>query len=478
MPKQMPSFVSPEMGETYKVILKAGPRIQNVLSRLNRRNERILQPVLQEWMDFIQKQIKRDLVEKFQKSFASELTDWEVIEKQGVTTIKPAALKIMLSGGTAAYKHLAIAGSFDVLNVRAIKAVNKFCSKLVKEITKNTKKGINAYVKHGIKQGWSMSKVARAIRPLVGLTKNQTQSVINYRKLLTAKRPDLTAAQIDKLVLKYTNKTHRRRMMNIVRTETARAQNIGYVQGLAEVGVKEAELRNGPNPCDECLALNGTKYPIDEAEGVIPIHPNCTDVMLPVINDRVISAQLKSPPAKLRKAETKVKPVDPPEEVIVLRIYPISKLSQKQAINISEELRKTYPKQFNAVNFGEMENAVLTHNYEVTRVLAIVDERIVGAISFHFDEESETIYIDHIGTLMSPKGTGAELVREVVNSASRSGVGITLESTIESKGFWRRLGFKRTEEVAYAFEADFKLVRQIKEALGPIGRVKEKAGVK
>lgn len=303
----MPYFID-EFGEGYKIEMRRGPKIENILSNLARKNERILQVAVREWMDFTQKQIRHDLVEKYQKSVASELTDWEYINNQGVTTIKPAALKIMQTGGNAAYKNLAIAGAFDVLNVQAVKAVNKFCSKLVVDVTENTKKGINVFVKHGIKEGYSMSKIARGMRPLVGLTGKQTQAVIHYRQLLQIRRPDLTAAQVDKSVMRYTNKTHRLRMENIARTETARAQNIGYCGGLEQVGVEEGELSVAPGACDECLALDKTRYPISEAAGVVPIHPRCRCAILPVVGEKAISHPLKKPPPGFPKEKPVVAP--------------------------------------------------------------------------------------------------------------------------------------------------------------------------
>lgn len=284
------------------------PKIQNILNNLIRINERTMEVALRDWMKFTQKQIEQDLTSKYSKSAASitsKLTDWKLIEEQGVKTIKPAAVSIMQSGGNAAYKQLAIAGSFDVVNIEAVKTVNKFCSKLVTSVTAKTKKGINLYIKHGIKEGYSMAKIARDLRQsgIVGLTGNQTQSIINYRNLLQVKRPDLNALQVDKATLKYTNKTHRRRMKTIARTETANAQNIGYCQGLEQVGVEEAELRNGTNPCDDCIALNRNRYPIAEAGDIITVHPNCTCAMLPVINNKVIAQRLKKPPLGLVKKE-------------------------------------------------------------------------------------------------------------------------------------------------------------------------------
>ncbi len=271
------------------------------LSRLALVNERSMQIALQIWMNFVARQVGSDLTTKYIKALSrvvTELSDWEFIESEGVKELKPVAMSIMKTGGDAAYKHLALTGSFDVLNVQAVRAVNKYASKLVREVTAETKKGINVYIKHGIKEGHSMRKIARNLRPLVGLTERQTQSVINFRRLLEEKRPDLSVAQTNKRVMSYTNKTHRLRMENIARTETARAQNIGYIQGLEQIGVKEAQFQISPNACEAiCVPLDGTIYPISEAAGIIPAHPRCACAMLPVIDDKAISNILSKPPS-------------------------------------------------------------------------------------------------------------------------------------------------------------------------------------
>jgi hypothetical protein len=278
------------------------PKVQNILDNLKKKNQHTLQLALRAWFDLTLKQIRQDLRTKYIEKLSeitTKLTDWEYIEQQGIKTLKPATLEIMKSGGDVAYRHLAIQGSFDVINNDAVRAVNKFCSKLVTNVTQKTKEGINVFIKTGIKEGHSMEKIARGLRPLVGLTERQTESIINYRRLLEEKRPGLSAVQRDKLVMSYTNKTHRQRMLTIARTETANAQNIGYCQGLSQVGVKQAELVNGSDPCDICIALEGKRWLIDEAAGVITVHPRCTCAMMPVIEDEVVAEVLKKPPASL-----------------------------------------------------------------------------------------------------------------------------------------------------------------------------------
>jgi len=257
------------------------------LTSLADRNERAFLVGLQRWMDFAHRQIRHDLTQKFiKKDVTTKLTDWEFIEEQGKEILKPTTLKIMQSGGGQAYKILQAQVAFDVLNPEAVKAADKFCGKLVREVTGETKKGIRSYIKAGVKEGKSMDKIAQGLKKVVGLTRRQVESVSNYRNWLGEKRPELSAAQVDKRVMTYSNKTHRRRMQTIARTETARAQNIGYAVGLEDLGVNQVEFQAHPEkPCEECLGMDGNKYPVRDGRGLIPVHPNCRCCLLPVVAD-------------------------------------------------------------------------------------------------------------------------------------------------------------------------------------------------
>jgi len=248
-----------------------------------RRNEKIFQEAIQKWFALTIKQIQSDLTKKFIKDITSELTDWQYLKHKGQEILKPAALSLMKDGGDTAYDILKIEGSFDVLNVMAVEAAEKFVAELVREVNDQTRKGIRVYIADGIKEGKSMDKVARELRPLVGLTEGQTESVMNYHNLLSEKYPALTTEDINRKVQKYADKTHRRRTQTIARTETARAQNLGYVESLEDVGIKEVEFSAYPGCCDVCDSMNSKKYSIGRASDIIPVHPNCRCAMLPVV---------------------------------------------------------------------------------------------------------------------------------------------------------------------------------------------------
>lgn len=255
------------------------------LDRLLSRNKNTMLLAVRKWFDFMHKQIVSDLTSKFVKDITSELTDWEFIEEQGEKILKPIALTIMQTGGQEAYKLFRVSGSFDVLNVEAVKAAEKFCATLVREVSQKTKEGIRTFISMGIKEGKSMTKIARELRPLVGLTEGQTESIMNYRILLEDKEkfPDLFDESIDGKVQRYSDQTHRLRTETIARTETARAQNIGYVEGLKEAGVEKTEFSAYTGCCEECDGMDGKEYDVDGAEDLIPVHPNCRCALLPVM---------------------------------------------------------------------------------------------------------------------------------------------------------------------------------------------------
>ncbi len=252
-----------------------------------KRNERLFEEAVGKWFAFTVRQIQIDLRTKFQKDIASELTDWEYLQGQGEKILKPTTLSVMQSGGNNAYKLFQVRGAFDVLNPESVKAAEKFTADLVKEVNGQTKKGIRTYIKAGVQEGKSMDKVARELRPLVGLTDHQTQSIMNYRTLLGNKDkfPQLGASDIDRKVQRYSDKTHRGRARMIARTETARAQNIGYAEGMSSLGVEQLEFSTHPDErlCEICAGLEGKKFKTSEANEQIPVHPNCRCAMLPVV---------------------------------------------------------------------------------------------------------------------------------------------------------------------------------------------------
>lgn len=73
----------------------------------------------------------------------------------------------------------------------------------------------------------------------------------------------------------------------LVRTESAKVQTSAQMDVYESSGVVSevefcATLEN--NTCDDCGAMDGRRFPLDNAPQ-IPIHPNCRCVLLPVVDD-------------------------------------------------------------------------------------------------------------------------------------------------------------------------------------------------
>lgn len=79
-----------------------------------------------------------------------------------------------------------------------------------------------------------------------------------------------------------------RRALTLARTEVIRAHHAATIQEyrnwkLEGVKVKaEWSTANDGRVCDECMALEGNVYTLNEIEGMIPLHPNCRCVALPL----------------------------------------------------------------------------------------------------------------------------------------------------------------------------------------------------
>jgi len=81
----------------------------------------------------------------------------------------------------------------------------------------------------------------------------------------------------------------------LARTEIIRAHHAGMINTYREAGVEGvrilAELKTAGDDrvCSECEGLeeDGRIYTLDEAEGLIPVHPQCRCIALPVLSKRV-----------------------------------------------------------------------------------------------------------------------------------------------------------------------------------------------
>ena len=159
--------------------------------------------------------------------------------------------------------------------------------KLIKEISTAQFNAINTLVRQAsLSETMTVDQLARAIRPCVGLTQRQAQTVKNYYDSMIAQ--GYSPAEARKKEAIYAERMHRRRAATIAQTEMAFAYNYGMdavvrdniKNGIYEPGVtKRWRTAYDENVCDICGGIDGEEVGIDEAfsNGYMlpPGHPNC-----------------------------------------------------------------------------------------------------------------------------------------------------------------------------------------------------------
>lgn len=166
-------------------------------------------------------------------------------------------------------------------------------AQFVTNVTTTQIEGLRAVVrKAAVLDDLSVDELARAVRPMVGLTKQQTVANLNYYENLRSNGVSEKRAQ--DLSLRYSGRQHRYRGYNIARTELATAYNTGAHEGTKQA--QEAGLlgevkkvwctADDERTCKNiCAPLEGTEVDMDEEFPGIsrswsthltaPAHPGC-----------------------------------------------------------------------------------------------------------------------------------------------------------------------------------------------------------
>jgi SPP1 gp7 family putative phage head morphogenesis protein len=255
------------------------------------------------WMAMIRKvlnaKVKAGLRGKTAKEIADNLVDWKWVEDQGrrifLSTIdighgtgwklampriaKYKAEKGQLAkdvGGSSPGPYIPLRGPQPEA---AFKWSIEHTGKLVVEITEETRQAIISFVAPRLLNGKSNQTIARDLRTnnIVGLTEKQQAAAGNYWTKLVDNGMDEGTA--DERAGRYADRLLTYRTDMIARTETSFALNEGIRSAYKDNDIKYLERVEDPEACIEiCQGENGKIYTVDEAEGVLPAHPNCEGV--------------------------------------------------------------------------------------------------------------------------------------------------------------------------------------------------------
>lgn len=128
-----------------------------------------------------------------------------------------------------------------------------------------------------------IGRTYKAMKGLTDATKTQLTQELTQGLIL-----GLSPREIAKRLAARTT-ISKSRALTIARTEIVRAHAEGQLQALKTLGVDkigvDVEFVTAKNPCPKCQALRGRIFNIEDAEGVIPVHPNCRCAFIPAVGE-------------------------------------------------------------------------------------------------------------------------------------------------------------------------------------------------
>lgn len=159
---------------------------------------------------------------------------------------------------------------FDLTNPRVFDWIENHTGDLIRQVSTETKLAVRSIIDRGFREGRTVDQMARDIKQVVGLTKNQANAVMNYEKRLIEEK--IKPQRTEKLVERYRQKMLRLRASNIARTETitasARGQQLLWQQGADEGLINETTwqrkwiVTRDDRTCPLCMDMAGKTAPI------------------------------------------------------------------------------------------------------------------------------------------------------------------------------------------------------------------------
>lgn len=153
---------------------------------------------------------------------------------------KPLLLEIVREGAESALNELGIEVSWSIDNPKVDEWVKEELGTKIKGINETTLEQLRETLQDGIDLGEGVDDLAQRVRETF-------EDARGYRA------------------------------ESIARTETISAFNEGNRQLYQEAGVKQLQFYTATDErvCEECFMNHGNKYGIEEAQGIIPVHPQC-----------------------------------------------------------------------------------------------------------------------------------------------------------------------------------------------------------
>ncbi len=210
--------------------------------------------------------------------------DWDGLRRRLLRVVREPVADATLAGA-----RRVVTPAFDLVPARAVAVAELRAGELVAGITDEAREAVRRVITRGLREGRSVDAVAAEVREIVGLNPRWANAVANRRRVLEA--DGVPAARADKLLTAYRDRLATTQARTIARTELARAQNLGAMEGYRQAveagafpeGVVRVWVTAQEDACKVCKLMNGVRVegltePFTTLAGPAltpPAHPNC-----------------------------------------------------------------------------------------------------------------------------------------------------------------------------------------------------------
>jgi len=143
----------------------------------------------------------------------------------------------------------------------------------VTSIAERTRLALQGIIAEGLLNGWTGKEIASLVKASVGVNDRQARAITRLMDELTAEGE--SAAEVRRSIEAYSEDSLLYRAEMIARTESRYVLSQSYLDELGQAGYTHAKYLSLEGACEECEGYDGEVFDIGDAEGLIPVHPNC-----------------------------------------------------------------------------------------------------------------------------------------------------------------------------------------------------------
>lgn len=289
----------------YNRILKSKPNynqsIKRIRNLIDKQQPQLVFLLLKEWQKqqnyFTYKDIRQGLLDGSLTN--SMIREWQDSYTQFISTHLAPIWEQAMNDAAKQISNKYTSFSFNPTTANIKNWTANHAGELIVQLTDTQAKGINSLIQMAATTGMSVDELAKCIRPTVGLYSGQMTANFNYyqsvKNNLLKNNPHMTQSTAIKIAsekaLKYAEKQHMYRAMNIARTELAFAYNRGEFesakqavqQGYMGHTVKRWIIAGDNRVCPICRSLEGEEAELEseyniksKSDGLTPpAHPSC-----------------------------------------------------------------------------------------------------------------------------------------------------------------------------------------------------------